>query len=235
MMWLRQPAGHLNSMQFKSINSSIVAGIYAMGTGFQLGVYDGIRQPLCNKQNNCSYFDLIVGWEYLGHPGQWTTFMSELRIYPQLGLGTFSVNNGPSHIGNAPYNHRFLQNSIFSIVNGRSDLSARLFVNFLYLVSTISGLNGHMESHAVDQNVSRKKIVGEKLLKQLSAKRTPSQNMTKEAFVGIFGNPVEGIVNDSNRIRINSHLILLHRRRRNKLTKWNFVFPFWYLGNGVFD
>lgn len=40
-MWLRQPAIPIDAMQFRSVNSSIVAGAYAMGTGFQLGAFDG--------------------------------------------------------------------------------------------------------------------------------------------------------------------------------------------------
>ncbi len=43
MMWLREPAAPINAMQFRSVNSSMVAGVYAMGTGFQLGVFDGTR------------------------------------------------------------------------------------------------------------------------------------------------------------------------------------------------
>lgn len=41
MRWLRQPSAPLDAMQFKSVNSSMVAGAYAMGPGFQLGVFDG--------------------------------------------------------------------------------------------------------------------------------------------------------------------------------------------------
>lgn len=40
-MWMRQSAAPLDFMQFRSVNSSMVAGSYAMGTGFQLGVFDG--------------------------------------------------------------------------------------------------------------------------------------------------------------------------------------------------
>lgn len=74
------------------------------------------------------YAFLWTGWEFLGHNGQWVTFMSELRIYPELGFGTFSVNNGPTHIGNVPYNHRYLHNSIFAIINGK-DFSILGFIS----------------------------------------------------------------------------------------------------------
>lgn len=40
-MWMRQPATPLDLIQFRSVNSSMVAGSYAMGSGFQLGVFDG--------------------------------------------------------------------------------------------------------------------------------------------------------------------------------------------------
>lgn len=40
-MWMRQAAAPLDFMEFKSVNSSIVAGSYAMGSGFQLSVFDG--------------------------------------------------------------------------------------------------------------------------------------------------------------------------------------------------
>lgn len=43
MMWLRQASAPLDFMQFKSINSSMVAGAYAMGPGFQLNVFDGMK------------------------------------------------------------------------------------------------------------------------------------------------------------------------------------------------
>lgn len=45
-MWMRQPAAPLDFMAFKSINSSIVAGSYAMGSGFQLSVFDGESQSI---------------------------------------------------------------------------------------------------------------------------------------------------------------------------------------------
>jgi len=101
MSWLRQSAAPLDFMQFKTVNSSMVAGSFATGTGFQLAVFDG--------------------WAYLLHTGQWTSFMSQLRIYPELGFGTFSINNGPKHIGNVPYSHSYVHDSIFAIVNGLSE------------------------------------------------------------------------------------------------------------------
>lgn len=54
----------------------------------------------------------------MSHTGQWVTFQSEIRVYPRLGFGTFTINNGPIHLSNSPYDHFFLQNSIFAIVNG---------------------------------------------------------------------------------------------------------------------
>lgn len=42
-MWLRQPSAPLDFMQFKSLDSSMVAGAYAMGPGFQLNAFDGTK------------------------------------------------------------------------------------------------------------------------------------------------------------------------------------------------
>lgn len=41
MMWMRQSAAPLDFMQFRTGNSTMVAGAYAMSSGFQLGVFDG--------------------------------------------------------------------------------------------------------------------------------------------------------------------------------------------------
>lgn len=118
MMWLRQSSSPIDAMQFRSIDSSMVAGAYAMGPGFQLGAFDGKCSKSIEITSDLRFASL--GWQFMSHTGQWVSFMSELRLYPDLGFGTFSVNNGPSHIGNVPYNHRFLHNSIFAIVNGSS-------------------------------------------------------------------------------------------------------------------
>lgn len=46
------------------------------------------------------------------------SFSSQIRIYPELGFGTFSVNNGPSNITDVSHIHYLLHNSIFAIING---------------------------------------------------------------------------------------------------------------------
>ncbi|KAJ6636545.1 Protein flp [Pseudolycoriella hygida] len=157
MMWLRQPAAPIDAIQFKTVNSSNVAGSYAMGTGFQLGIFDG--------------------WQFLSHNGQWTTFMSELRIYPALGFGTFSISNGPKHIGGVPYSHRFLHDSIFAIINGMSS---------------------RMSSKS---DVPRKtpQFDGKSLLLNLGDKHSVSTGISQESFIGSYGNAIEGEIEVSMR------------------------------------
>ncbi|XP_037039464.1 uncharacterized protein LOC119076674 [Bradysia coprophila] len=153
LLWMRQPAAPLDFMQFRSVNSSMVAGSYAMGSGVQLGVFDG--------------------WEFVSHTGQWVTFQSELRIYPRLGFATFSVNNGPIHLSNSRYDHFFLQNSFFAIVNG---LSSGVKIN---------PTNQHLGQRLRDATL-------ETLEKYLAGRQLPSQNINQESYVGNFGHPVEG-------------------------------------------
>ncbi|KAG4072576.1 hypothetical protein HA402_004665 [Bradysia odoriphaga] len=160
LLWMRQPAAAFDYMLFRSVNSSLVAGLYATGSGAQLGVFDG--------------------WEFMSHTGLWATFESEMRIYPRLGFGTFSVSNGPIELSNIRYNHSFIQNSLFAIVNGLSS-GARIEPTDLTKSSNFSD------------------IVSESLEKYLAGKQLPLQNISQESFVGNYGHPVEGDIEITSR------------------------------------
>lgn len=98
MKWMRQSAYSLDGMTFKTPESNLVQGVYALGTGFQLGA--------------------VNGYAYMAHSGQFTPFMCEMRVYPEIGLGTFSVNNGPVNLYPSPFGHPFLHEEIVRIVTG---------------------------------------------------------------------------------------------------------------------
>ncbi|XP_037024097.1 uncharacterized protein LOC119065995 [Bradysia coprophila] len=153
LLWMRQPAAAFDSMQFRSVNSSLVAGWYAIGSGVQLGVFDG--------------------WEFMSHTGLWATFESEMRIYPRLGFGTFSISNGPIELSNRCYNHSFLQNSLFAIVNGLSS-------------------GARIEPTDLTQSSNFSDFVLESLEKYIAARQLPLQNVSQESVVGNYGHPVEG-------------------------------------------
>ena len=46
-MWMRQSSAPLDFMQFRTVNSSIVQGAFAMGSGFQLSAFDGMAKSFC--------------------------------------------------------------------------------------------------------------------------------------------------------------------------------------------
>lgn len=52
------------------------------------------------------------------HSGQYTPYMSDMRIYPELGLGTFFVNNGPINIYDSAFGYPRLQEEVLRIVRG---------------------------------------------------------------------------------------------------------------------
>ncbi|XP_037024099.1 uncharacterized protein LOC119065996 isoform X2 [Bradysia coprophila] len=153
LLWMRQPAAAFDSMQFRSVNSSMVAGEYAIGSGVYLGVFDG--------------------WEFMSHDGLWATFESEMRIYPRLGFGTFSINNGPVDLSNSRYDHSFLQNSLFAIVNGLSS-------------------GARIEPNDPSKNKNLSDVVLESLEKYIAERQLPLLNVSKESVVGNYGHPVEG-------------------------------------------
>ncbi len=149
---MRQSGFALDWMQFKSEGSDIVQGTYALGTGFQLGVLDGLFCYIDKNYYIFNVYEIKSGWAYMTHSGQLTPFMSEMRSYPELQLATFTINNGPVNLYDSPYGHPYLHEEIFKIMIGMKffleiDIVCEMYdVNVLVLKCGKSFLTSHVFS-----------------------------------------------------------------------------------------